>query len=67
MKVRLATREGAEVANVEIPEFVSLPEVVVWGSRAFLFHHNEKRDGDDVENEFREICLYWIRMFESPL
>jgi len=34
-KVRLETRDGEHVADVEIPRFKMLPEVLVWGGRTF--------------------------------
>jgi hypothetical protein len=60
IQIRLAIRDGGHVADVIIPPFVSLPEVVVWGERFFLFHHEIKNDGDPCAAEYRECFAYWV-------
>lgn len=60
IKVRLAIRDGGHVANVSIPPFVKLPEVLVWGQRMFAFHSELKADGEPCSVEYREIFAFWI-------
>ncbi len=60
MQIRLAIRDGGHVADVLIPTFKSLPDVVVWGERFFVFHHDLKADGENCVAEYREVFAYWI-------
>lgn len=60
MKIRLAIRGGGHVADVEIPPFKTLPEVLVWGQRFFSFHTELKADGENCSAEYREVFCYWI-------
>jgi len=60
MQIRLAVRDGGHVADVSIPPFKSLPEVVVWGERFFAFHHDLKADGENCAAEYREVFVFWI-------
>jgi hypothetical protein len=43
--IRLAVRDGGHVADVLIPPFVALPDVIVWEGRFFLFHHQDRHAG----------------------
>lgn len=36
MKIKLFTRDGGFVRDAEIPPFVLMPEVMLWGSRIFV-------------------------------
>jgi hypothetical protein len=60
MKMRLTIRDGGHVADVEIPPFKSLPDVLVWGDRVFSFHQSRSDDGDPCSAEYREVFCYWI-------
>lgn len=53
IRVRLVTRGGDFVREVEIAPFEPPPDVLVWGSRLFL------RDPCD-DHCFREGCAVWI-------
>jgi hypothetical protein len=66
IQVRLAVRDGGHVADVIIPPFQSLPEVLGWGERFFQFHHEIQNDGDACTAEYREVFVYWIRPGRSP-
>lgn len=58
--VRLATADGGHVADVNIPPFQSMPEVLVWGIRCFTFHCAISRDGDPACMEYREVFAYAV-------
>jgi hypothetical protein len=60
MKIRLAIREGGHVADVEIPPFQSLPEVIVWGQRFFSFYSELSGDVEPCTAEYREVFAYWV-------
>jgi hypothetical protein len=60
MKVRLATRDGREVADVVIPPFQYLPEVLIWGERIFYFYAELTADGEPNAAEYREVFAFWI-------
>lgn len=59
-KIRLAVREGGHVADVWVPPFVSMPEVVLWGQRIFTLHGELKADGEACSHEYREVFAYWV-------
>jgi hypothetical protein len=60
IRVRLAIRDGGHVAEVEIPPFQSLPDVIVWGDRVFSFHMSMDIDGEMCRAEYREVFCYVI-------
>jgi hypothetical protein len=43
--VRLETQTGEFVADVGLPPFDPLPEVVIWGSRFFVLAHTQHNGG----------------------
>jgi hypothetical protein len=59
-KIRLAIRGGGHVADVEIPPFRKMPDVVVWGERFFALHGELSADGDACSHEYREVFVYVI-------
>ena len=61
IRVRLATRDGAHVADVTIPPFRTLPEVLIYGfNRVFPFHASVEADGDPCRAEYREVFCYMV-------
>jgi hydroxyacyl-ACP dehydratase HTD2-like protein with hotdog domain len=58
--IRLATRDGHEAANVMIPPFQYLPEVLVWGKGIFSFHAELNMDGEPNKAEYREVFCFVI-------
>jgi hypothetical protein len=38
LEIKLETTKGEEVASALMPPFQSLPEVVIWGLRVFMFN-----------------------------
>lgn len=61
IRVRLSTREGAHVADVTIPPFMKLPEVLVFGfNRVFQFHTSMAIDGEPCRAEYREVFCYMV-------
>lgn len=58
IKVRLAIADGGYVADISIPLFQKLPEVIVWGSRTFGFHVLLTEPEDECVAEFREVFAY---------
>ena len=58
--IRLTTRDGRHVADVTIPPFQSLPEVLVWGERFFSLHSEFMKEEDPAAAEYREVFCYWI-------
>ena len=59
IKVRLAIPDGGYVADVTIPPFKKLPDVIVWGQRFFTFHKDLPEPEDDCAAEYREAFAYW--------
>lgn len=51
VKVRLVTREGELASEVEIPPFKVPPEIIIWGSRAFVWRG---------ANTWREAMAYYV-------
>jgi hypothetical protein len=51
---------GAYVADVTIPPFQKLPEVVVWGERFFGFHKMLDEPEDPCAAEYRQVFAYCI-------
>ena len=60
MRIRLATGDGAEVAEFEIPPFSKRPDVVAWGDRVFGYHQSMSIDGELCSAEYREVFCYAI-------
>jgi hypothetical protein len=58
--IRLATRDGHEVADVRVQPFQYLPEVLVWGERIFSFHAELNMDGEPNKAEYREVFCFVI-------
>ena len=58
--IRLTTRDGRHVADVLIPPFQALPEVVVWGERFFSLHSEFQQEEDPAAAEYREVFCFWI-------
>lgn len=58
-QIRLVTREGMIVTDLAIPPFEALPEVVLWGSRAFVKCSNPGL------GTYREASSYSIPFEES--
>jgi hypothetical protein len=60
LTVRLAVRDGGHVADLQIPPFVTLPEVLIWGQRVFAFHAERASGEDPAIAEYREVFFYWV-------
>lgn len=60
IRIRLAVRDGGHVADVTIPPFQKLPEVLVWGVRFFSFHSSMSIDGEPCSAEYREVFAYMV-------
>jgi hypothetical protein len=60
MRIRLAISDGGYVADVTIPPFQKMPEVVVWGERFFAFHVMLTEPEDICAAEYREVFAYFI-------
>jgi hypothetical protein len=60
INIRLAIRDGGHVVDVQIPPFLALPEVIVWGERFFSFHHEITTPDENARAEYREVFVYWI-------
>jgi hypothetical protein len=43
--IKLLTRTGDFVAEIEMPAFDPMPEGVLWGQRAFFLDHEQYREG----------------------
>ncbi len=46
--------------TVQIPPFLALPEVIVWGERFFNFHHEITTPDENAHAEYREVFVYWV-------
>ena len=57
-KVRLETREGGLVVEVEIPPFKMFPEVISWGSRTFA--HLMQDHQAITTPVYREVTAYVV-------
>jgi hypothetical protein len=60
MIVRLAVHDGGHVADVSIPPFQKMPEVIVWGQRFFAFHAMLTEPEDSCAAEYREVFAYFV-------
>jgi hypothetical protein len=58
--IRLAIRGGGYVADVSIPPFQRLPDIIVWGSRHFTFHAMLPEPEDHCAAEYREGFAYFV-------
>jgi hypothetical protein len=58
--VRLQTREGEFVAEVRIPPFALLPEVLIWGSRVFCRVGEAERGAHEGALVYREGFAFWV-------
>lgn len=52
MTIILRTAGGADVATHSIPQFTTLPQVILWGNRVFSLVDIETR-------EYREV-FFWV-------
>lgn len=59
IRIRLSL-DGAYVADVSIPAFQKLPEVIVWGQRFFGFHKMLDEPEDPCAAEYSEVFVYWV-------
>lgn len=50
-KVQLITRDRGFVAEVDVPPFLTMPDMLVWGDRHF------KHEADDL---YVEAFVFWI-------
>lgn len=59
MKVRLATSSGELVTFLELPEFKTAPDVIVWGSR---FFHADPRSITRLtqQPDYKECFAYYV-------
>lgn len=57
---RLATKDGAHVADVNVPPFKDYPDVLIWGERVFQFHSAATADGDPCTAEYREAFCFAV-------
>lgn len=60
IRIRLTVRDGAYVADVSIPPFKSMPEVIVWGQRFFGLHQMLDEPEDPCAAEYREVFAYFV-------
>lgn len=67
IRVRLAIRDGGHVADVNIPPFHKLPEVLVYGGRVFSFHTSIAIDGEPCRAEYREVFVYVIPLLAGEV
>jgi len=60
IRVRLATRDGSHVADVNIIPFDKLPDVLIWGTRSFAWYCSLSVDGDICRAEYREVFAHIV-------
>jgi len=58
--IRLATKTGDHVADVQAPHFDSNPDVLMWGSRLFAYHGAIAHGGDPATMEYREVSVFVV-------
>jgi hypothetical protein len=54
--VKLAIADGGFVADIEMPPFLKMPEVIVWGIRTFAHY---------TDDEYREVGSYFVPRDET--
>lgn len=59
MKVKLFTADGGFVAEVEIAPFQTMPEVLIWGARVFVWH-DDPASQIDGKSGYVEGFAYWV-------
>ncbi len=61
MRIRLCTNHGEYVATVEIVPFLTLPEVVGWGERVFVYKYSRIVEGAPGNSEpvYHEAFTTW--------
>ncbi len=57
MKVRLEVANGDLVAEKEGLPFKTLPRVIVWGDRVFVFHSSFSGGNPDMPTYREEFCF----------
>jgi hypothetical protein len=57
---RLATKDGDHVADVQVPTFQKLPDVLIWGDRIFQFHQDITTADDPCSAEYRECFAFMV-------
>lgn len=57
-EVRLMTRNGGLVADKVIPPFQPLPDMLMWGQRAFMLDYVPRLKGEKAL--YKECMLYHI-------
>lgn len=57
---RLATKDGSHVADVPVPTFQKVPDVLIWGDRIFQFHQELTTADDPCSAEYRECLAYMV-------
>jgi hypothetical protein len=58
--IRLATKTGDHVADVQAPHFDSNPDVLMWGSRLFAYRGAIAHGGDPATMEYREVSVFVV-------
>lgn len=59
MQVNLYTAAGDFVAEVEIPPFNRMPEILVWGERHFIWHE-DPASVIDGKVGYVEAFAFWV-------
>lgn len=59
MEVKLFTASGDFVATVAIPPFQTMPEVLIWGQRVFVWH-GDPASAIDGTTGYVEGFAYWV-------
>jgi len=60
MKVKLQSRDGEPVAEIEIPLFKMLPGVIVWGERTFVHYGPDLSPSNPLTPVYMEVFAYTV-------
>jgi len=57
---RLVTKEGAHIADVNVPPFETNPDVLVWGDRVFQFGSAIMVADDPCTAAYKEASCFYV-------
>lgn len=65
-KTRLYTPEGGFVVEVELPPFLTKPEVLIWGARVFVHVDSFLDLTEDEDGCYVEAFAYYVPLYPPP-
>jgi hypothetical protein len=65
MKAELLTKQGEHVANIEMPFFMTPPEIVVWGQRHFIHDDRPFVESENGLTYYEAFAWFYVERDES--